>query len=102
MSAVQRGPSASRWTEELPNEINASYPQPTSELLWGHVPVGSVQAHTAQEAPLSSSTLRYPRVTTPATNPALWELVSSSNPSDSALTANLTAAHEVYPPHAQS
>lgn len=33
MSAVQRGPSASRWMEELPNEINTSYPQPTSELL---------------------------------------------------------------------
>lgn len=46
--------------------------------------------------------MRYPHVTTPATNPALWELVSSSNPSDSALTANLTADHEVYPPHAQS
>lgn len=84
MSAVQRGPSASRWMEELPNEINTSYPQPTSELLWGPVPVGSVQAHAAQEAPLSSSTVTYPHVTTPATNPALWELATSSNPSDSA------------------
>lgn len=78
MSAVQRGPSASRWMEELPNEINTSYPQPTSELLWGPVPVGSVQAHTAQEAPLSSSTVTYPHVTIPATNPALWELATSS------------------------
>jgi len=84
MSAVQRGPSAPRWMEELPNEINTSYPQPPSELLCSPVPVGSVQAHTAQEAPLSSSTVTYPHVTTPATNPALWELATSSNPSDSA------------------